>query len=66
MIGLLDEVVPQYSGRILQDSYINRDYGGILNRWAIATRLGLGQFTQLAETGETPVRLLGGEPMMCI
>jgi len=53
--------------KILQDSQINRDYGGIfLNRWAIVAGLGLKQFAQITEAGETPVMLFGGEPVMCI
>ena len=59
--------MPQDACWILQDSHIYRDHGGILfNYWAIMVRLGLEQFTQLAETPETPVGFFGGEPMLFI
>ena len=59
--------MPQHTGRILQDSDINRDHGRIvLNRWAVVARLRVKKFAQLAETSETPVTLFGNEPVMCI
>ena len=59
--------MPQYAGRILQDSHINRDNGGIfLDRWVIVAGLRVKQFAQFAETGETPVTLFCDEPVMSI
>ena len=59
--------MPQHACRILQDSDINRDHGGILlNRCAIVAGLRVEQFAQLTETGETPVTFFGNEPVMCI
>ena len=67
MTSLLDEAMPQNAGRILQDSHINRDHGGVvLNRWVTVARLRVEQFAQLAETGETPVTFFGDEPVMRI
>ena len=66
-MGLLDKVMPQHTGRILQDSHKNRNHSGVLlDRWAIVARLRVEQFAQLAETGETPVTLFGDEPVVCI
>ena len=65
--GLLHEVVPEHTGRILQDSHINRDHRGILlNDRPILTELRSTQLAQLTKTGGSPVVLLGGEPVMCI
>jgi hypothetical protein len=66
-MGLLDEVMPQHTGRILQNSDINRNHSGILlNRWAVVAWLRVEQFAQLAEPGETPVTLFCDEPVMRI
>ena len=57
--------MPQNTGRILQDSHINRDHSGTtLNRWAVVTGSRLEQRAELTETGETPVTLIGCESMM--
>ena len=65
--GLLDEVMPQHTGRILQNSHINRNHSGILlNRWAVAAWLRVEQLAQLTKPGETPVTLFGDEPVVCI
>jgi hypothetical protein len=59
--------MPKHTGRILQDPHINRDHRRIiLNRCAVVTGLRVEQFAQLAEAGETPIALLGDEPVMCV
>lgn len=66
-MGLLDEVMPQYAGRILQNSHINRNESRVLlNRWAVVARLGVEQFAQLAEASKTPVTFFGDETVVSI
>jgi len=40
--GLLDEVMPKYPGRILQDPHVSGDHSGIpFNHWTIVAGLGV-------------------------
>jgi len=56
--------MPKYAGRILQNSYVSREHGGILfNHWSIVAGSRVQQLGQLAEAGEAPIRLFGDEPM---
>ena len=65
--GILYEVVPQYAGRVFQDTYEDTDIRRlILDSRARVAVLHTEELTQLAESRETPVTLLGNEPVVRI
>ena len=63
----LDEIMPQYSCRILQDTNKDADLRAfVLYRRPRMTVLYAEQFTQLAETRETPIAFLRDKAMVRI
>jgi len=63
----LDKVVPEHTGRIFQHPDKRRHLDFIsVNRRSTSSVGGEVQFSQVGESGETPITLLGDETVMSV